>query len=247
LNDPSSKHRSIKGNPYNLDHMLYDFLIKPLEKSIKGKKRLLIVPDGVLSFIPFETLVDDNGKYLVENYNISYTQSMGVMDIINNRQYKSDRKPLLAFGGAVYDETTYKADMINSEEHWKDLLKNVYASIDKKRSIRGAYASLGVAKWDNLPGTLQEVKAISKLVKSPKIYTGVNVTENNIKKLSINGDLTKYKVLHFATHGLVMPNFPELSAIVLSQFKRERDGEDGELMGHPIFLLSSIKCTFLIN
>ena len=39
----------------------------------------------------------------------------------------------------------------------------------------------------------------------------------------------RYKVLHFATHGLVVPAVPELSAVVLSQFKKEQGVEDGYL------------------
>jgi CHAT domain-containing protein len=47
--------------------------------------------------------------------------------------------------------------------------------------------------------------------------------------MSQSGELAKYKVLHFATHGLVCQEMPELSALVLSQFKEEKDGEDGYL------------------
>lgn len=50
-----------------------------------------------------------------------------------------------------------------------------------------------------------------------------------IKQYSIDGELAKYKVLHFATHGLVIPEIPELSALVLSQFPEENQGEDGYL------------------
>ncbi len=59
--------------------------------------------------------------------------------------------------------------------------------------------------------------------------TGKDVDESKLKELSINGKLKQYKVLHFATHGLVVPELPELSAIVLSQFKEERNNEDGYL------------------
>ena len=43
------------------------------------------------------------------------------------------------------------------------------------------------------------------------------------------GELSQYKVLHFATHGMTVPAFPELSAIVLSQFKEGQGSEDGYL------------------
>lgn len=62
-----------------------------------------------------------------------------------------------------------------------------------------------------------------------EVITGKNVTEKRIKDLSASGELSKYKVIHFATHGVVVPSIPELSALVLSQFKEERDNEDGYL------------------
>ena len=218
-----------KGNKSNLDQMLYDFLVKPLAEHIKHKENLIIIPDGVLGLLPFETLKDSNGIYLIEKFNIMYAQSMGVLNIIKERNYSAGREPLLAFGGAVYDEIQYSPDMINTEKQLTFLEKKLYTSFENQRSVRNAYASLGVSSWDNLPGTLSEVNNITKIVPGTKIYTGNQVTENNVKKLSDNGELANYKVIHFATHGLVVPEIPELSAIVLSQFKFEQAGEDGYL------------------
>ncbi len=221
-----------------LERLLYDFLIKPLEKHIQGKKKLIIVPDGILGFLPFETLADENGRYLIATYDISYAHSMGILELIKKRKYQADREPMLAFGGAVYDEIKYAVDMIQSEKQLTALENNVYASFEEQRSVRDAYASLDMANWSNLPGTLSEVNHIAGVVDNAKIFTGDKVTENTIKELSASGDLTRYKVIHFATHGLVVPAVPELSAIVLSQFKNEQNGEDGYLRMQEIAELS---------
>ncbi len=211
-----------------LSRMLYDFLIKPVMSELKGKTTLTILPDGVLGFLPFESLSDGEGKYLAEAYEIKYAQSMAVMDIINKRNYTGKRKPLLAFGGAVYDRITYSADMVNNEKQLAALGKQVYQKIASRSSARDAYASLGKAEWSNLPGTLSEVKAISEIVRGASVFKGEEVTEDKIKDMSSKGELSGYKVIHFATHGIVVPEMPELSAVVLSQFKTER-GEDGYL------------------
>lgn len=218
-----------KTKDQNLNTSLYASFIKPLEKYIEGKKNLLIIPDGHLSFLPFETLVDDNGRYLVEKYNITYSQSMGVLDLIKKRRYKTNRKSLLAFGGAAYNKFSYDADLIQTEKQLEYLEKKMLVSFQKERSVRNAYASLDLAEWSNLPGSLSEVNNIKKLVSGANVITGDRVTENYVKQLSQQGDLTKYKVIHFATHGLVIPEVPELSAIVLAQFKDEKKGEDGYL------------------
>jgi CHAT domain-containing protein len=97
------------------------------------------------------------------------------------------------------------------------------------RSISDVYTSLGVEPLSNLPGTLDEINAIRKIVDNSETISGKEVTEARIKSMSDSGALSQYKVLHFATHGLTVPAFPELSAIVLSQFKGGQGSEDGYL------------------
>ena len=226
LTNPTIENNKKAGE---LSRMLYDFLIEPIASHINDKNELIIIPDGVLGFLPFETLIDENGQYLVETYHITYTQSMGVLELIKSRKYKESRKPLLAFGGAVYDEVTYAVDMVENERELAYLEKNVYSAFASRGSVRNAYGSLGFGDWENLPGTLSEVKEIKNVVKGTEIITGKEVTENKVKVLSTGRKLAGYKVLHFATHGLVVPAVPELSAVVLSQFKIEQENEDGYL------------------
>jgi tetratricopeptide (TPR) repeat protein/CHAT domain-containing protein len=216
-------------NTKEIGKELYKLLIKPMEWQIKGKKNIIVVPDGVLAFVPFETLIDEEEEYLVEDFHVSYVQSMSIREFISERQYKKDRKPLLAFGGAVYDEVSYGVDTIENGTQLALLTRSVYTDLEEKRSVRNAYGALGVGTWNNLPGTLSEVRNIKNVIKRADVFTGSNVTEKGIKEFSNNGKLSKYKVIHFATHGLVVPEVPELSAVVLSQFENERGKEDGYL------------------
>ncbi|MBU3916155.1 CHAT domain-containing protein [bacterium] len=223
---------------------LYDLLIKPAADKLTGKKKLLIMPDGILGVLPFETLINENNQYLAEKFDIKYTQSMTISRLLDSRQYKNDRKPMLALGGAVYDEITYKTDMLGDAVQLASLEKDVSDAFEQNRSLRASYEKLDMARWTNLPGTLKEVKTISRIVAKTEVITGDDVTENKVKRLSKSGELANYKVLHFATHGLVVPALPELSAIVLSQFKEEKDGEDGYLRMGEIAGLS-IRADFI--
>jgi CHAT domain-containing protein len=80
---------------------------------------------------------------------------------------------------------------------------------------------------------LKEVHEIKNVISRSNIFTGKNVTEKDIRELSKNWKFNEYKVLHFATHGLVVPEVPELSALALSQFK-EKGKEDGYLRTEEI-------------
>ncbi len=134
--------------------------------------------------------------------------------------------------------------MIRNDKQLAILTKNICSDIKGNRSVRNAYGALGIGTWSNLPGTLSEVNNIKGVVKKSDIFTGKNVTERDVKELSRNRTLSNYKVLHFATHGLVVPEIPELSAIVLSQFKGGQGDEDGYLRMGEIAELN-IKADFV--
>ena len=53
----------------NVLNSLFEFLLKPLEEL---DNKFVIIPDGVITFVPFDVLVDDEGKYLIRNKIISY-------------------------------------------------------------------------------------------------------------------------------------------------------------------------------
>ncbi len=216
---------------------LYALLIAPIEEELEGKTELMIITDGILGFLPFETLIMPDGRYLIEQYHIKYTQSLTVSELLANRDYSDNRAPMLAFGGAVYNETSYETDMIQSVTQLEYLEEQILVALNDGESTRSAYNELGLSNWGNLPGTLTEVMEIMNIIPNSTIYTGDDVSEYNVKQLSDNGTLRNYKVLHFATHGLVVPEIPELSAVVLSLFEEEENNEDGYLTMKEIVML----------
>ena len=257
LQDQSSKGTDVLHGAVNvhktgaraLGRLLYELLIKPVEVEIKDKKNVIIVPDGILYFVPFGTLIDENGQYLAEKNSISYIQSLDVRKLIRKRKHDEDRKPLLAFGGAVYEDLKPEVEMIENRVQLAVLTKNIfsdleniqsdllmksfYPDIENTRSVGSAYKVLGISSWPNLPETLNEIHKINNVIKKLNFFTGRNVTEKDIKALSDDWKFYDYKALHFATHGLIVPEVPELSALVLSQFK-EKGREDGYLRTEEI-------------
>jgi len=229
-----------------LGRVFYQALIQPMEEMIKDKKHLIIIPDGVLGYLPFETLIDHNGRYLAERVHITYAPSFGILSILKNRNYDASRKPMLAFGGAVYDPILNNQNIIETDVQLSALTANTLTSLKQNntRSASEALARLGYESWSNLPGTRMEVEAIKAIVKNSDTVLGKDVSEANIKEMSEKGELSKYKVLHFATHGLTVPDFPELSSLVLSQIDNEQATEDGYLTMAEIVKLK-IKADFV--
>ncbi len=68
---------------------LFQILLKNCSKFVKGKK-LIIVPDMHLFFVPFSALVDENGRYFCDTYSIQITPSMHSLKSSMQRSHESN-------------------------------------------------------------------------------------------------------------------------------------------------------------
>jgi tetratricopeptide (TPR) repeat protein/CHAT domain-containing protein len=233
-----------------LGKLLYEFLLSPVETYLAGNTSLIIEPDGILGFLPFETLINKDNHYLVEQTEVSYTPSLSILNLIKKRIYSADRKCLLAIGGAIYNSATYNNDMKISdlllkydslnftitkgtlakylnEEQIKYLQKKTTEAINNKSSLKNIYNEMGYGYWANLPGSLAEIRVLSRIIQDCDTITANDVNENYIKSLSLSGKLKNYKIIHFSTHGVGISEIPELSAIILNP--ENNNIEDGYL------------------
>ena len=70
---------------------LYDLLLSPARAELKGKQTLVIVPDGALWELPFQALLNTQGRYLIEDHALSYAPSLTVLrEMSKLRKKKAD-------------------------------------------------------------------------------------------------------------------------------------------------------------
>jgi CHAT domain-containing protein len=197
---------------------LFNTLFGRLSQQIEPGQRLLIVPDGLLHYLPFEALIH-NGHYLVEDHEMSYLPSASILLQLQDSRSEvetGDRMELLAFGDPIFSPDL-KASL--PKKH-KSIAINV---------VRNARASLGF-QLTRLPRTRDEVEYIAGLF-SPdrtRLYLGEDSTEDAVKRES----LRRYRRLHFATHSLIDEKSPARSAVVLTL--DSDPGEDGFLEASEI-------------
>jgi len=200
----------------NAGSILYEELIKPAESFLTKKSKLIIIPDGVLNYLPFEVLLTENKKptanipysdlpFLVKKYPVSYGQSASVLKAIISKSEEATiqravGKKLLAIGDPLYEDTLFNEQV----------------------------------KYPRLEFSGKEIENIASSFSagSSEIYLRNRATEENLKR---NGDLNGFNYLHFATHGLIDEDKPDLSSIVLTTTKNS--GEDGLLQATEIFNL----------
>ena len=213
----------------DLARRLHDLLLAPVADALGSVETVTIVPTGVLGYLPFETLRDATGQYLVESTQVRYAQSLTVLRQLQERRYTGERRPLLALGGAAYNAPSPDEKELLIAETRGDssrqlpargtaLQRAVERQKDQGKSPHSTYAQLGYDRWPSLYGTRLEVDKLTRTVGAEATaLTGRAASEPRLRQMSRSGQLARYRRLHFATHGLTVPQVPELSALVLSQ------------------------------
>jgi CHAT domain-containing protein len=148
-------------------------------------KQLLISPDGNLNLLPFETLVDEQGHYLIERFTFTYlTSGRDLLRMQVARESKS--KPLVVanpvFGDA--DRVPGTTAMAKSPPH--------------RRRRGSTVRNLSDLYFAPLDGTDQEAQAIKALFPEAEVLTRQQATETALKQV------TAPSILHIATHGFFL-------------------------------------------
>lgn len=181
LQDKVRRFREALTNPGSTDYLasgqaLYQRLLGPLSGSIRHTK-LIIVPHGVLHYVPFAALYDGEG-YVIDRHGIRMVPSASVLRFLQKAK-GAGKDRLLAVGNP--DVGDPKLDLRNAEE---------------------------------------EARSIAKTTPSATVLLRSDATKSYVKA---NAD--RYRVLHFATHGLFDPANPLGSSLLLA---RDKD-DDGRL------------------
>ncbi|HKD15335.1 MAG TPA: CHAT domain-containing protein [Candidatus Angelobacter sp.] len=185
---------------------LYNLLLGPAQKELAGKKTLCLVPSGPLWELPFQALVSAGSHYLLEEHAVFYVPSLSVL--------REMRKKKQAAGS----ETSMAAGERDADINASDVLLAV-ANPDLANSA-GLRTNVD-ALYAPLPEQEQLVRTLAQIYgpKNTKILTGKAAREEAVKTLAGN-----YKILHFATHGILDDDDPLYSGLLLSTASKEEDG-----------------------
>jgi len=181
---------------------LYEKLIAPLKERLP--ERLIIVPDGVLGYLPFEALLVERPKrayrfnshhYLVRDHAISYSYSATLLREMQRRQRNQQtEKSLLAMAPYYTGDTTLLADLFSYVENMrKDLAP--------------------------LPYSGEEAWKIGQLWEGD-VFVGEDATEERFMQLAGN-----YRILHLATHGQANDQMGDYSFLAFSEIKDSIENE----------------------
>ena len=204
-------------------------MMSRIEPWFKGKKRIYIAADGVLHFLPFESFKNNEGRYLVEDYEIGYVPAGSTLVALRKRPKTSYEKNVLAFGDAKYQKRANPGRDLESAADIKRLELDVEESLQKNEPLDYAFATFSSEAMKYLKGAKDEVLAIKELVPKTDLRLDTQMTENEFKKMSREGALHHYRSIHLSSHAVTHPFVFDLSGIAFSVYSYPKDGEDGML------------------
>ena len=187
-------------------------LLSPLLEADGDISQLIIVPDGILYELPFETLGSGlEGSRLIQRLNISYSySSSSLIQMAAPRKKVIFRKEALIFGSA-----NRAADFEREG--------------DPTQTLESLYLSQGF-DFSLLPDVETEIRHVAVNLDGIKtdVYAREEATEEAFKSL----DLGNYGIIHFACHSYMDNQNPMSSALVLGRDQNQR--EDGFLQAREI-------------
>lgn len=196
---------------------LDELVMRPVRPLLGGSYTVLISPDGALNLIPFGALVNERGRYLVEDYTFDYLTSG--RDLPRLEERAPSRQPPIIIANPLFDLAVTAADPPAP----------VARDIGERRS-----AELSQISWPQLAGTAGEAAGIKRFLPNALVLTEAQATEAAVKRVS--GPL----LLHVATHGFFLPDQPRQEAartrgLGLSDEPRPVRGENSLLRSGLVF------------
>jgi CHAT domain-containing protein len=203
-------------------------ILAPAGSELRNK-RLVMVADGALQYVPFAALSVFNRRPLILDHELVTLPSASVLAV--QRQNLTNREPAPKMLAVIADPVFSTSD--------PRIKKGAEAPVpqDATRIIEhlAGNANNGQLTIPRLPFTRREADQILGVARSGSNLKALDFRAN--LAIATGGELSKYRYVHFATHGYLDTTRAGLSAIVLSLFDEQGKPQDGFLRVHDIYNL----------
>jgi CHAT domain-containing protein len=250
---PAEAERQRNGRYRDTAALLSRMVLAPVGAELQGK-RLIIVSDGALQYVPFAALPaplkqESHARSSIRSWvplsaehEIVVLPSASVLPVLRagrvGRQPAS--KAIAVFADPVFSSSDERVE--KGAQHQQEgsaassPLQRNSERLSRSMADVGVRGAAGALYLPRLLFTRREARAIMALAPKGQILEALDFDANLTKVTS--QELQQYRVVHFATHGLVDSSHPELSGLVLSMVDRQGKPQDGFLGLQEIYNLN---------
>ena len=211
-------------------------LLGPVAAELKGK-RLLIVGEGMLQYTAFAALPIPDARAgvvsspLIADHEIISLPSASVLAVLRREAAgrKTPDKVVAVFADPVFDSGDPRIRLSHRDS--TRAVQATAAASDVKRSA----SESGLQDFERLRFSRHEADRIVRFAPEGKRLAAVDFAASRASATS--PELDQYSIVHFATHGLINNQHPELSGVVLSLVDEQGRPQDGFLRLYDIYNL----------
>lgn len=218
-----------------------------------GNKRLIVVADGALQYVPFAAL-PVGSRRLVSRHEIVSLPSATTLTVLRNEsaQQQKASKTVAVFADPVFEAkddrvkiVTIKADgNANAKASEKPAAKDDKPAATTEseptrillyKTAKDSGATDAELRIPRLPNTRREADTILSLTSGDASKSVFDFAAS--RTAATSADLSQYRILHFATHGFLNSLNPELSGLVMSLVDEQGKPQNGYLLAPEIYNL----------
>lgn len=192
---------------------LHDLVFLPLVADLAGRRRIAVVADGGLHYVPFAALRSPRG-FLVESHDLTVVPSLWfAVDGRNSRAIRG----VLIVSDPIYEATDPRLALMTRQG-------NAMNAVSDQRE-KTATVHTGLRR---LPATAVEAAAVRELFDRREVteLTGVAATRDALLRRKLSG----YRYIHIASHAIADPEIPLLSSLVLSTVDSQGNTISGRVL-----------------
>jgi CHAT domain-containing protein/tetratricopeptide (TPR) repeat protein len=210
-------------------------LLAPVADRLEGK-RLAVVAGGALQYVPWAALPDPGsaaGEPLVETHEIVTLPSASILPEL--RRTAAQRQPasleLAVLADPVFSAGDPRLAVAQRQDPGTRASTLAALSPDAERSAR----DVGATGFERLTWTRREAEGIAAEANGGRVVTALDFEAS--RETATGPEVARAPIIHFATHGFLDEEAPELSGLVLSLLDREGNPRDGFLRLRDVYNL----------
>jgi CHAT domain-containing protein/tetratricopeptide (TPR) repeat protein len=224
---------------------LSQILLAPVAAQIQNK-RIVVVADGALQYLPFGALPGPNSKankrqpVIAENEIVSLPSASTLA--VLRRQFAgrtAASKTVAVIADPVFSPTDARVKPVVNNQPDRRTPEPQTSSLKQNFILENAAFNTGIMRdgiVQRLLFSRREAESILAVVPAGEKMQALDFEAN--RETALSTEMSQYRILHFATHGLLNSENPELSGIVLSLVNEQGKTVDGFLRLNEIFNLN---------